>query len=291
MKHISEIINEDKLIYELSGDYVDKTKKILDDLIDSLPEMPNVKHESRGVFIQGKFGFNKDDLLRSAPAESSEYIGHPQIIRLPIDTEHEKGFNVEIAKKAFNQIFGLKINEGIFDDNITKELPEYEWVQKLYDSLSKYFNTKSFDKVYSEYYVSYNKYPAGIYKTLKNLPTTEKDDLFMTLYAIDLRRFEPNIKYGEITIAMFVYEKKDPNKVKEINVANAARKPLDIVGRELMVGDLVAYASIGGYGGYKGMLTGTVVKASKDQVTFENGKSAYANRCCLISRKDGKKIE
>lgn len=291
MKQISEIINEDKLVYELSDDYVDKTKKILDDLVDSLPEMPNVKHESHGIFIQGKFGFNKDDLLRSALAESSEYIGHPQIIRLPIDTEHEKGFNVEIAKKAFNQIFGLRINEGIFDNNITKEIPEYEWVQKLYDSLSKYFNTKSFDKVYSEYCVSYNKYPAGIYKTIKNLPTVEKYDLIMTLYAIDLRRFEPNIKYGEITIAMFIYEKKDPNKVKEINATNAARKPLDIVGRELMVGDLVAYASIGGYGGYKGMLTGTIVKAAKDQVTFENGKSVNANRCCLISRKDGKKIE
>ena len=291
MKHFSEIINEDKIRYAISEDYPEKTEKVLDSLVDLLPPVPNVSHTVSGNYPDGEFWFNKYDLLRSAPAESSEYIGHPQTIHLNFNSKKESGFNVDVAREAFRKEFGARLDEGIFNDNITNDLPEYEWVVKLKEALSKYFKTNNFGKIYFEYSARYSAWPAGIYKTLKTFPTVERDGMFITLYAMDLRSFKSNSEFCRCDLIVFVYEKKDPNKVKEINAVNAARKPLDIVGRELMVGDLVAYASIGGYGGYKGMLTGTVVKASKDQVTFENGKSAYANRCCLISRKDGKKIE
>lgn len=305
MKHLVDIINEDKIKYQISADYPKKTEKVLNALIDILPIVPNISHVKRNSWNlagEGEFWFNKDDLLRSALAESGEYIGHPQTIHMNFDSEIETGFNVEVAREAFRKEFGARLdesvfedkeslNEGVFGDNITNDLPEYEWVIKLKDSLSKYFKSSNFNKIYFEYSERYSAWPAGIYKILKTFPTVERDEMFITLYAMDLRNFESNKKYCEINLIVFVYEKKDPEKVKEINAANAARLPLDIVGRELKEGDFIAFAGIGGYGGYKGMLTGTVKKATKDQVALDSGKSVYANRCCLISRKDGKRIE
>ena len=291
MKHLVDIINEDKIKYTISADYPEKTEKVLNALVDLLPPVPNVSHAARGNYPDGEFWFNKDDLLRSAIAESSEYIGYPQTIHLNLNSKKETGFNVDVAREAFKKEFGARLDEGIFGDNITNDLPEYEWVVKLHSALSKYFKTNNFNKINFEYYTRYGNYPAGIYKILKTLPTIEKDGMIITLYAIDLRSFKQDSEFCRCDLIVFVYEKKDPEKVKEINAANAARLPLDIVGRELREGDLVAYAGIGGYGGYKGMLTGTVKKVAKDQVTLDSGKSVYANRCCLISRKDGKRIE
>ena len=290
MKHLVELINEDKIRYNLSDNYVQKTKKILEDFVGLLPDMPNVNHNGP-IYPDGEFCFNESDILRTSLTESAEYIGYPQFIHLKLNSEKEKGFNINIAREAFKNIFNAKINEGIFGDNVTSNLPEWEWVQKLYNEISKYFKTKSLDNIKYEYYARYAKFPPGIYKTLKNFPTVEKDGLFVTLYDIDISNFVAGRSYNQISILVFVYEKKDPKKVKEINMANSMRKPLDIVGRELKEGDLIAFAGIGDYGGYKGMLTGTVTKASKDQVSLDSGKSVYANRCCLIARKGGKMIE
>ena len=90
--------------------------------------------------------------------------------------------------------------------------------------------------------------------------------------------------------SIFVYEEKDPAKLAEIKAHNDALKPLDVVGRELMVGDTVAYALMGGYGKYNGMQVGTINSISKEMVNVD-GKGVTGNRCCLISRKDGKRIE
>ena len=290
MKHLLDIINEDKIKYSLSEDYIEKTTKVLNELIDTLPSIPNVAHVNHMNRIEGEFWFNEWDLLRSPIAESAEYIGHPQTITLDLNTKRKIKFDVEVAKEAFRQIFGMKINEGIFDDNISKISPEWQWVNDLYTALSKFFKTKTFSKVNSTYSSRYNSYPAGIFKILKSLPTVEKDGLIMTLYAIKFDSFEPNYEYCGLKLQVFVYERKDVEKVATIKAQNDARKPLDIVGRELLPGDTVAYAILGGYSGYKGMMTGSITKVNKDMVEVD-GHRLRADRCCLISRKDGKRIE
>lgn len=288
-----DIINEDTIKYQISEDYEEKTEKILNELVGVLPDAPFINHKKRNNVADGTFWFNKYDLLRSGLVESSQYIGHPQEIHFYADSKNNN-YDVEVVKEAFRIIFGANINEGIFDNNIDKKMPEYEWVLKLHDALSKFFNTKNFNWVdYGYYTSSYHKIPSSIFKdTLLHCPTIEKDEMIVSLSNISLYNLKDDYEYAKMSIVVYVYEKKDPAKIAEIKAANDARKPLDVVGRELKEGDTVAYADLSGYhGGYSGMVVVKIIKASKDQVKFDNGKSVYANRCCLISRKDGKRIE
>ena len=285
MKTITDYILEEKLRYELSTDYEERTIRVLNDLVGSLHELPGGPYEKRYNYPDGEFYFNKFDVLRS-PAESANYIGNADEIHLYVDTEkHDIG--VDAIKDFFKSIFGAKINESIFD--VSKDPVQYEWVKNLYKSLSDFFGTKDFSKISYNKGCNYN-WPAGIYKKLRELPTVKKDGLYISLYSIDLSQFKSNYPYSKITMVVFVYEEKDPAKLAEIKVHNDALKPLDVIGRELMIGDTVAYAMMGGYGKYNGMQVGTITSISKEMVKVD-GKGVAGNRCCLISRKDGEKIE
>ena len=285
MKSITEYILEEKLGYELSADYKERTVRILNDLVGSLPELPGGSYEKRYNYPDGEFWFNDADVLRS-PAESANYKGNADEIHLYVDTKkHDIG--VDSIKDFFKSIFGAKINEGIF--NVSKDPVQYEWVKNLHNSLSNFFGTKDFSKISYNKGCNYN-WPAGIYKKLRELPTVKKDGLYISLYSIDLSQFKSDYPYSKITIVVFVYEEKDPAKLAEIKAHNNALKPLDIVGRELMSGDTVAYALMGGYGKYDGMQVGVIDSVSKEMVKVD-GKGVRADRCCLISRKDGKRIE
>lgn len=285
MKAIADYILEEKLRYELSPDYEERAVKILKDLVGSLPELPGGPYEKRGNYPDGEFRFNALDILRS-PAESANYKGHANEIHLYVDTKkHDIG--VDSIKDFFKSIFGAKINEGIF--NVSKDPVQYEWVKNLHKSLSNFFGTKDFSKISYDKGCDYN-WPAGIYKKLSELPTVKKDGLYISLYSIDLSQFKSDYPYSKITMVVFIYEEKDPAKLAKIKAHNDALKPLDVVGRELMIGDTVAYALMGGYGKYNGMQVGTIDSISKEMVKVD-GKGVAGNRCCLISRKDGKRIE
>ena len=289
MKPITDYIFEEKLKYELSGDFEERTEGILSELVAALPGIPNVIHAKRGNYPDAEFWFNKWDLLRSQRIESSEFIGHPERLNLYIDTKKEKAFNVDVVKQAFEMAFDTTIKEGLFSsDNISKDLPEYSWVFGVYDGLSKFFKTKSFSGL--KWNTDAFSFPASVFRELRNKPTVEKNNLMVSLFSINLRDLKPSYEFSKITITVIVYEKKDPAKIAEINNYNNNLKPLDVVGRELMVGDTVAYALMGGYGKYNGMQVGVVDSVSKEMVKVD-GKSIRANRCCLISRKDGKRIE
>ena len=291
MKPITDYILEEKLKYELPEDFEERTAGILNELTSSLPGIPNVDHVMRNNYPDGEFWFNKWDLLRNRKMESTEFIGYPESINLYVDTEKEKDFNVNATKDAFKNIFGATIKESVFDDNITKELPEYSWVFGVYDALSKFFKTKSFNKInwnIRDYNLPSSN--ASLFRELKNKPTVEKNGLIISLYAIDLSNFKTDDRYSNIGITVIVYEKKDLEKVATIKNYNNNLKPLDVVGRELMPGDTVAYADIGGYGKFDGMKVDTITAVSKEQVTMGT-KRKGADQCCLISRKDGKRIE
>lgn len=285
MKSIADYIFEEKLRYQLSADYEERTTRVLNDLVGSLPPLPGGPYEKRYNYPDGEFWFNEYDVLRS-PAESANYIGNANEIHLYIDTEkHDIG--VDAIKDFFKSIFGAKINESIF--NVSKDPVQYEWVKNLHKSLSDFFGTKDFSKISYNKGCNYN-WPAGIYKKLRDLPTVKKDGLYISLYSIDLSQFKSDYLYSKINMVVFVYEEKDPAKLAEIKAHNDTLKPIDIVGRELMIGDTVAYAMMGGYGKYNGMQVGTINSISKEMVKVD-GKGVAGNRCCLISRKDGKRIE
>lgn len=292
MKDLNEYINEEKLTYKLSDDYDKRLDNIVSKLVDSFPIFPGItKVTSLPGQLggdPGKFWYNKYD-FRRASAESAQYIGSAFEIYLNLDTKNNV-INVDRIKNAIRDIFEITVKESVFDNNVTKNMPEYEWASKLYTVLSKFFNTKNFSKVHGEYLYKGN-WGGSVFKEFKNLPTIEKDGIFITLYNINLKRLQENDEYSKITLLFFAYEAKDLEKVAAIKAANDARKPLDVMGRELREGDLAAYILLTPQGGCKGMNTAKIVKVNKDQVKFDDGHGAYANRTCLIARKDGKMIE
>ena len=84
------------------------------------------------------------------------------------------------------------------------------------------------------------------------------------------------------------------DKIDELKAAEAARISTDCIGRKLEVGDTVAFSIRGIADGYDPLPVGVITSVGKSQVQIEyNNKSkpVYGYRCCLISRKDGKKIE
>lgn len=291
MKHLIDIINEDKIKYELGKDYEEKSRIILKDLVSQLPAFPIASHKTHSApgmitHTDGEFYFNEFDVMRSQ-AESSQYIGNANSIRVDIDTKNND-INVDALKDAFRVIFGIKINEGIFSDNVKKDMPEYQWVSELYQALSKYFNTKKFNIKWEQ--ANLYGWRSSVFKdSLLQAPTIKKDGLIVSLYSIfaDVRE---NWEWNKVSLCVFVYEEKDKEKIAAIKAHNNALKPLDIVGRELMSGDTVAYALMGGYGKYNGMQVGVIDSVSKEMVKVD-GKGVRADRCCLISRKDGKRIE
>ena len=290
MKQLIDIITEDKVKYERSEDFVEKTKKAFTELQNLLPAYPNYKGDK---FHYGLFKFNEYDLTRY-PVESVKYIGSADHLEVTLDTKNND-IDTEILRSAFESTFKTKIEESLFDkDLIKRKTPEYEWVQGIYDGLSEFFKTKDLSKIhFMKTFLGATK--ASIYKELESLPTIEKDGLIFTLYGIvgfdEKYGLRDNYEWNRLTMYVYVYEKKDEEKIQSIKAQNDARKPLDIVDRELQVGDTVAYALLGGYrGGYKGMKVGDISKVNKDMVEV-GGSRVQAKRCCLISRKGGKRIE
>lgn len=199
MKHLSDLIkdtiNESK--YRISKAFDRDAKDALDELVSMLPELPGHDHEKINVTtrIPG---------ISTIPVESAEYIGCPYNIVLPINPAN---CNVDIIKKAFENLFKITIDESIFSNNIKKDMPEYKWIKEFHDALSKYFRTKDFSKVKHKGYNPYF-YRPEIYKDIILCPTIEVGDLFVTLYSFDFSHLEQKSIYPGIEFVAFVYKKK-----------------------------------------------------------------------------------
>ena len=277
MKHITDYITEvKKAVYELPKDFEEKSMKILDEIQSLLPKSyPGYKTTQN----EGYFVYNKYDLLR-APIENSLYKGNVDCLTFRI-LRDSSNMNTSLVKGAIESIFNVKINESVFDNNIDKDIPEYGWVNDVYNGLCKFFKTKDFSNISvgrcSEY-----SFSGKDFSKFRNYPTVEKEGYRVTLCGIDTSRLDGY--YRNLPLIICIYEIKDPEKVASIKAQNDAMKPLDCDGRELMVGDKVAYVLRGE------LLVGDITKASQQQVTMGNIR-VYADRCCLISRKNGKRIE
>lgn len=290
MRHLDEFINEAKTTYELPEDFEEKTKSILDSLIKCLPSYPGYKPAGHGIGDMGAFAYNPYDTIRFK-TESAKYIGMYENVFMQFDTKTNSQIDISKLKSAFNVIFGanININEGVFDNNINKKMPEYEWVSKLYSGLCEFFKTNKITGI--SFKEKWGEYQASVYKELKNCPTVEIGEYIVSLRSIAVEHISPDYKYQSIKLQVYVYLNKDPEKVASIKAANDAIKPYDVMNRELKEGDLVAYVHIDSYGRLGGMRTGKIVGVSKDQVKLDINKRIRSDRTCLIARKDGKMIE
>lgn len=266
--------------YELDDKFKEARDRVLSSFINCLPTYPDYKASGTD---DGRF-YKHHMWIQ---AENSEYIGESYEIAIRLNTKRN-GINVDNINKFIMKSFKMNpLYEGVFDIDDDLKSNEYTFVSELYQSLSKFFKTKDFSHVNGAYLTEYS-YKSSIFKEFQNKPTVKIDNLFVTLFNINTANIKNNSEFGDMILRVFIYEKKDPAKVAEIKLKNSQLKPKDCVGRELLVGDQVAYAQIGGYGSYKGLIIGIINKVNKEQVEVE-GRRIQANRCCLISR-DGKMI-
>ena len=277
MKPITDYITEaKKAVYELSKDFEEKSIKILDEIQSLLPKSyPGYKTTQD----EGYFVYNKYDLLR-APIENSLYKGNVDSLNFRI-LRDSSNMNTSLLRSAIESIFKVKINESIFDNNVDKDIPEYEWVNDVYNGLCKFFKTKDFSNISVGRYSQYS-FSGRDFSKFRNYPTVEKEGYHVTLCGIDTSRLDGY--YRNLSLIICIYETKDPEKVASIKAQNDAMKPLDCDGRELMIDDKVAYIFNGS------LKVGKVGKVSKQQITVDNNR-VYGDRCCLISRKNGRKVE
>jgi hypothetical protein len=294
MKHLIDIINEsDAAKYELPENYDAKVEKILTELVSKLPKFPGITNGSSGpgqnIPKDGLFHFNKWDFHRYGSAQSPTYIGCSQCLHLNIDSKHNS-YDVQALRNACEVIFGAKVDEGVFDNNITKESPEYVWVSKFYDALCKFFGVSRLNNVLFEKDADHNG-GVGIFKrSLSKQPTVKKEGFKFTLYNIDFSRIRENDEYSKIDILVWTYEEKDKDKLAAIKAANDTLVPHDVDGRELHVGDYVAYT----IWDHKGLYKGTIASIKKDMVKINTPLvKGYleGHATCIISRPGGKRVE
>jgi len=277
MKPITDYITESKkAVYELSKDFEEKSIKILDEIQSLLPKSYPGYKTTRD---EGYFVYNKYDLLR-APIENTLYKGNVDSLNFRI-LRDSSNMDTSLVKSAIESIFKVKINESIFDNNVEKDIPEYEWINDVYNGLCKFFKTKDFSNI-SVGQCSQYSFSGKDFSKFSNYPTVEKEGYRVTLCGIDTSRLDGY--YRNLYIIICIYEKKDPEKVASIKAQNDAMKPLDCDGRELMIDDKVAYIFSGS------LKVGKVGKISKQQIIVDNNR-VYGDRCCLISRKNGKRVE
>lgn len=291
MKRLSDYISEAKLQYTISENYLAVANDVCDELVKKLPTWP--KHKDTNIqkwdkVDAGKFWWNTGDVVRYK-CENAKYIGYKLNLLTTLDLTSN---NIDPKKlsAAIEYFFGSTLQEGVFDNNIDKKMPEYEYVSKLYSVLRDFFNTNNFSKVplrnddHSGMILNFSEM-----NLLKSMPSIEKDGFTISLWDIDSFTKLWDKDLYSIHIGIVIYEEKDPTKIADLKAREEARVAKDCVGRDLVVGDTVAY-SPKNVGGWDPLPVGVINKVGKEQIEVD-GKKMYGYRCCLISRKDGKKIE
>jgi len=291
MKCLLDYISEAKLEYTIREEYLTVANNVCDGLVKKLPAWPNHKDANIQKWDKagaGKFWWNTGDVVRYK-CENSKYIGYKLNLLTTLDLK-SNNIDPEKLSAAIEYFFGTTIQEGVFDNNIDKKMPEYEYVSKLYSVLHDFFKTNNFSKVpirkddHSDIILN-----SSDMNLLKSMPSIEKDGFTISLWNINASTKSYDKNLYSIHIGIVIYEEKDPVKIADLKAREAARVAKDCIGRDLAVGDTVAY-SPGGINGWDPLPVGVISKVGKDRIEVD-GKKAYGYRCCLISRKGGKPIE
>lgn len=291
MKHLLDYISEAKLQYTISENYLDVANNVCDGLVKKLPVWPNHKDANIQKWDKagaGKFWWNTGDVVRYK-CENTKYIGYKLNLLTTLDLK-SNNIDPERLSAAIEYFFGTTIREGVFDNNIDKKMPEYEYVSKLYSVLHTFFNTDNFSKVPirkdDHSGIILNSIEMNL---LKSMPSVEKDGFIISLWDIGASTRAWDEDLYSIHIGIVIYEEKDPEKIADLKAREAARVAKDCTGRDLAVGDTVAY-SPRNISGWDPLPVGVISKIGKEQIEVD-GRNVYGYRCCLISRKGGKPIE
>ena len=280
MKHLTEYISEAE-VYKVPESFYNDAVDILKDICSKLQQSTK-KSKLLAPQPVPRMGYNNKDQVKYTGVYGCEILYN-------FWNHGLKDF--ESFKRIWNIIFeNQPISESLFDDDIvTKEMAgtdEYIFIKGIYDCLCDIFKVKDLSSLKKPWDRN-----VPFAKAITQLPTFKKDSIYTSLTNV-YAHVKNDILY--ININFEQYMEKDPNIVASIKQANANIKPLDCVGRELMVGDTVAYVATRGSGGWRtnaaSLDVGVVDAVNKSQVTVD-GKRMNISRCCLISRKDGKMIE
>lgn len=282
MKSLTTYINEEA--YQLPEDFFNKSGDILKDICSKLKKTTS-KIKFPAPDPEYRFSWIKKD--------QAKYIGlYNQQIRYNFYNHAQA--DPDLFKQIWNMVFeNQKISESLFDkDLIQKGVGDdiYKFLCAIRDCLCDIFNVKDLSSLKNPW-----DRDVAFTKAIKELPTIKEGNVYTTLTCIICRCYGDNDQFPNIEFYFEQYIEKDTEKIEAVKQANANLKPLDCMGREIFVGDTVAYAPTKNKGyrfssASKSLTSGVVTAVSKQIVTVD-GVRLYATSCCIVSRKDGKMIE
>lgn len=283
MKHLTTYINES--VYELPEEFYKESRDIL-----------------KGICNKLKSATSKSKLSAPDP-ETDTYWGSKKDQAKYIGTYREKIFynfynhavkDIELFKNVWNIVFeDQPVEESLFDNDLIKKgvgEEVYKFLCAIRDCLCEVFkirNLSGLKKIWDK--------DVAFAKAIKELPTIKEGNIYTTLTNVSCRFYGVQDQFPNIEFNFEQYIEKDPEKVATIKQEIANLKPLDCMGREIQVGDTVAYAPTKRPGTRfssvsKSLTSGVVTAASKQLVTVDTTK-LYADGCCIVARKGGKMIE
>lgn len=296
MKHLNEYISLNEATYQLPEEFYKEAGDIM-----------------KGVCGKLKQATSKSKLSTPQPERSNSWGGfkdqakHIGMYGVEINYNFygHKLKDIDMFKRVWNMVFkNQPVDESLFDNGSSQTMEslfdkdlakkdaggdEYDFIKGIYDCLCDIFKVKDLSTLKEPW-----DKDIAFAKAIKELPTFKEGSIYTTLTNVYCRFYGDNIPLIEINFEQYI--EKDPEKVAAIKQENANLKPLDCMGREIRVGDTVAYAPTK-YGGNsrfssvsKALTSGVVTAVSKQQVTI-NSVKLYATGCCIVSRKDGKMIE
>ena len=195
--------------WESSDNYKEVATEVCNKLMLMLPKWPNHKDTNLWTWEKvsaGKWWWNTGDIVRYR-SENAKYVGYKIVLMTTLDLD-ANNINDETISQAIQQLFNTTIEESLFDDNVKKELREYEYINKMRMALEQFFKTKNFANVpfvKDEQEIILSKQDLNM---LPTRPTIETDGWKVALWNViaDKASYKKE-KYG-IQITLFIYEDK-----------------------------------------------------------------------------------
>jgi len=209
MKHLVNYIFEALRRWKTSDNYKEVATEVCDELVDTLPKCPNHKDNNLSSWEKvdaGKWWWNKGDIVRYK-SENTKYVGYKIVLMTTLDLG-SNNINKSTLSRAIEQLFNTTIEESVFDNNINKKMPEYEYINKMYLTLVDFFKTKDFSNVP---FVTDEQEIVLSGRDLNQLhtrPTMNIDGWKVALWNVIADKASYNEEKYSIQVTLFIYEDK-----------------------------------------------------------------------------------
>lgn len=209
MKHLVNYISEAMRTWKVSDNYKEVATRVCNELMKSLPKWPNHKDNNLSSWEKtdaGKWWWNTGDIVRYK-SENTKYAGYKIVLMTTLDLG-SNNINESTLSRAIEQLFNTTIKESVFDNNIDKKMPEYEYINKMYLALVNFFNTKDFSNVPFVEDEQEIVLSGRDLNQLSTRPTIETEGWKVALWDVIADKASYNEEKYSIQVTLFIYEDK-----------------------------------------------------------------------------------